>query len=154
MGFRTGFAAAGITAIAVVAALSPGGAAASRDAETAQACVPRTNVEAVIDDSGSMSTNDFNELRRTGLELFIGDSANAGLTLGAAEFGEQGDTVFVPSNVGTTKGDMVSALRARINADGAESPTSSGLAEGGGTDYNDGLPAASSTTARRPVASS
>ena len=70
---------------------------------TAQTCTPSTNVEAIIDDSGSMLDTDANELRRGGLELFVALSANRARTLGAVEFGSLADTVFAPAPIATSR---------------------------------------------------
>jgi von Willebrand factor type A domain-containing protein len=112
------------TALGIATALSlAGGAGAANFGVTG--CTPAGNVEAIIDDSGSMSSTDFNELRRTGLELFIASSSNAKKTLGAVEFGfSPADTVFAPAVVGTNRSTMIAALRAKINADN------------GGTEYD------------------
>jgi hypothetical protein len=88
-------------------------------------CTPITNLEA--DDSGSMAGTDRNELRRTGLEIFITNSANAKKTFGAVEFGTTANTVFAPGVVGSQRSSMISKLRQLIDADN------------GGTDYNSGF---------------
>ena len=74
-----------------------------------------------------MAGTDRNELRRTGLEIFITNSANAKKTLGAVEFGSTANTVFAPGVVGSQRSSMVSKLRQLIDADN------------GGTDYNSGF---------------
>ncbi len=107
----------------------------------ASACVPATNIEAIIDDSGSMAVTDPGTLRVKGLKLLI-NTLSAGTTLGAVEFGgnfssgesEEGysgykpppasDTVFAPEAVGPNAAAMASALEAKI------------MADNGGTDYN------------------
>ncbi len=114
------------TAIAtVITALAAAGAFAS---EASAQCVPANNIEAVIDDSGSMSFSDFNELRRSGLELFIQTPQNAQKVLGAVEFGSPpAGTVFAPAPIGPNKAAMIARLRAVTDADN------------GGTDYDSGL---------------
>lgn len=92
------------------------------------ACVPAADIEAIIDDSGSMSFSDANELRRGGLELFISTPQNASKALGAVEFGSPPATsVFKPALIGTSGGAMINALRAATAADN------------GGTDYDSGF---------------
>ena len=88
-------------ALGVVTALStPGGAGAQG---TIVGCKPATNIEASIDDSGSMSATDGNELRRTGLELFVNAGSNDNKTLGAVEFGSSANTVFGPGLIKTNR---------------------------------------------------
>ena len=91
------------------------------------ACTPATNLEAIIDDSASMAFRDFNELRRTSLELFTRLGGNEQKTLGAVEFGSGAETVFPPQPLATARSAMIAALRARINADN------------GGTNYDAGF---------------
>lgn len=112
-------AATGVLAIAV--AVTPAAAAPNA---TAAACSQAGNVEAIIDDSGSMALTDLNELRRSGMQLFINTASNAKRTLGAVQFGTAATTVFAPGLIATGKGAMISALNTAIAADD------------GGTDYN------------------
>jgi hypothetical protein len=116
--------AAATLALAVVTALSLSGGNAQG---AIVGCTPATNIEAIIDDSGSMSGSDSNELRRTGLEIFIKADVNKARTLGAVEFGSDAATVFAPLNIGANKGTMVNALAALIDANN------------GGTDYDSGF---------------
>jgi hypothetical protein len=120
--------AAAMTALltaAVVAA--PSGAA---DTGTVSAsCVPATDIEAIVDDSGSMELNDSNRLRVQGLDLLI-NTLPGQTQLGAIEFGsgffEQpaAATIFPPQPVGPNAAAMEAALGSVINADN------------GATDYN------------------
>jgi len=111
---------------------APGAAAAS--GASASACKPASNVEAVIDDSGSMAGTDPDKLRVQGMGLLI-DDLSPKTKLGAVEFGSgfefpgipsqpAADTVFSPEPVGPNASSMRSALEAAINADN------------GATDYN------------------
>jgi hypothetical protein len=93
----------------------------------AQECVERTNIEAIVDDSGSMGDTDPNELRRTGMELFIRTQNNSTRTLGAVEFGSTAATVFAPGSIGQQATAMINALRSAIAHDND------------GTDYNEGF---------------
>ena len=97
----------------------------------AATCKPKTNIEAIIDDSFSMGVTDSNKLRVQGLNLLI-DTLPAKTTLGAIAFGS-GSTftgtpaatqVFPPEPVGPNAAAMKAALGAAINADD------------GATDYN------------------
>jgi hypothetical protein len=122
------------TAIAgafAVAAVAPSGAAAAR-AQSAGACVSATDIEAIIDDSGSMEITDPGTLRVKGLKLLI-NTLPATSTLGALEFGGSffegegpppADTLFGPEPVGPNAAAMVAAMESKIKADN------------GGTDYN------------------
>jgi hypothetical protein len=119
-------AAAGMITVAIAA---PGGASAAR--AHASACVRATNIEAIIDDSGSMSFTDPSTLRVKGLKLLI-NTLSSGTFLGAVEFGgnffesstPSADTVFKPEAVGPNAAAMGAALDAKI------------MADNGGTDYN------------------
>jgi von Willebrand factor type A domain len=114
--------------LAAAAVAVPSGAA---DGPTALAsCAPATNIEAIIDDSGSMAFTDENKLRVQGMDLLI-DSLPPGYTLGAIEFGGEpfgekpaADPIFNPEPVGPNASAMRSALERAINADN------------GTTDYN------------------
>ena len=116
------------TIVAVIAA--PSGASAPR--AHASACVAATNIEAIIDDSGSMAVTDSGTLRVKGLKLLI-STLSPNTALGAIEFGSGGfgfsptpaaDTVFPPEAVGPNAATMASALETKI------------VADNGGTDYN------------------
>jgi hypothetical protein len=114
-------------AAAVLAAPS---SASTPGAEASAACTRVENVEAIIDDSGSMDSTDPNRLRVQAMDLLINaldDKAN----LGAIEFGASfdpstpsADVVFPVEPVGANASAMKSALDTQIQADG------------GGTDYN------------------
>lgn len=127
----------GIAALVSALALAPG-ATAGPTALAAASCTPVSNIEAIIDDSGSMLSTDPNQLRRGGLELFMALPANNARTFGAVEFGSLADTVFAPTQIlSTTRPTLVAALRAKTAGDGAYAPTASGVDDGAGTDYND-----------------
>ena len=117
------------TAIAGVIAL-PNGAAAAARAHASAGCTPATNIEAIVDDSGSMAGTDSNTLRVKGLKLLI-KTLSSGTLLGAVEFGgsffsstPSADTVFLPQPVGANAAAMETALDTKIKADN------------GSTDYN------------------
>jgi hypothetical protein len=97
---------------------------------SASACVPATNIEAIVDDSGSMSVTDENRLRVQAMDLLIGTLPGS-TTLGAVEFGSEefeghpaADTVFPPEAVGANGNSMRGLLGKLIHADN------------GSTDYN------------------
>src|SRR4051794_3347485 len=109
---------------AVACAAAPGVASA--------ACTPKSNLEAIVDDSGSMSLNDPNNLRIRAMELLIDTQGNEKRTLGAVEFGEAATPLFGPGLIGQNAAAYKAALNASL------------LADGGGTDYNAAFAAAGS----------
>jgi len=117
-------AAAAIALLAGAAAVVPAGTSA-RHAGTA--CTHVTNVEAIIDDSSSMSGTDFNRLRVAALDLLISKPQNANLMLGAVEFGSAANSLFAPGRIGSKAATMKSILARRVRADN------------GSTNYNDAL---------------
>lgn len=117
----------------LVAGLIAAPAATTASASAAN-CKSARNIEAIIDDSGSMEITDPNKLRVQGMSLLIDDLA-PGTQLGAVEFGSgleipeiistpAANTVFPPEAVGANASAMRSALEAAIKADN------------GATDYN------------------
>lgn len=86
-------------------------------------CTPRTIIEAVVDDSGSMDGTDFERGRLLGLNLFIDTNSNK--TLGAIEFGTDASQIFAPALISSSAANMKSVLDVRTQADN------------GTTDYND-----------------
>jgi hypothetical protein len=125
------WAACAAAAIAAVIA-APTGAAASPAITSASACTAAANIEAIVDDSGSMALTDSSTLRVKGLKLLI-NTLSPGTFLGAIEFGGNffegsstpaADTVFKPEAVGPNAASMGAALDSKIKADN------------GGTDYN------------------
>lgn len=120
-----------VGAIAALAA-APSGATTPR-AQRAGACVSAADIEAIIDDSGSMEVTDPSTLRVKGLKLLINTLPTATM-LGALEFGGNffegegvppaADTLFGPEPVGPNAAAMVAAMESKIKADN------------GGTDYN------------------
>ncbi len=90
---------------------------------TAQACTPAGNIEAIIDDSGSMAGTDAGLLRVRGMKLFLAN--NEPKTLGAVEFGSDAARLFAPGSIKTFQHSfMIPSLDQRIRADN------------GSTDYN------------------
>lgn len=100
-------------------------------AASASACVPATNIEAIVDDSGSMLATDNNRLRVQAMSLLIG-TLPASAQLGAVEFGSgdefegiaAADTVFPPEPIGPNASSMQGLLNKLIHGDN------------GSTDYN------------------
>ena len=106
-------------ACAAVIALTATAASAS-----AASCVVRKNMEAIIDDSGSMAGTDSNRLRIQGLNLIMSTPGNEKKLLGAVEFGSEANTVFDPAPIGPNRTAFAQALNAKIQSDN------------GGTNYN------------------
>ncbi|MFY9468517.1 MAG: VWA domain-containing protein [Solirubrobacterales bacterium] len=106
-------------------ALAPAGAPAAT-------CVPATNIEAIVDDSGSMDFTDRNVNRSEALKILIAKAGNAKKTLGALEFGSAGFSggspaatqLFAPGLIGANAAAMKTALDTNLKADHL------------GTDYN------------------
>jgi hypothetical protein len=116
-------AAAGV-GLAVLAATAATTAGAAPNGSAAASCVPKQNVEAIIDDSGSMAGTDPAKLRVRAMELFIDNPANDKRTLGAIEFGTDAQPVFAPAVISPNRASMKAALSV-IDADNTL------------TDYND-----------------
>jgi hypothetical protein len=123
----------GAVALLVVGLIAAPGASASA-LSSASGCKSASDIEAIIDDSGSMEITDPNRLRVQGMSLLI-DDLSPSTQLGAVEFGSGIDipgiltippasTVFPPEPVGANATSMRSALDAAIKADN------------GATDYN------------------
>ena len=112
-----------------MAAAAPSSGNAS-DVRAAAACTRVRNIEAIIDDSGSMGSTDPNRLRVQAMDLLI-NALDANTSLGAIEFGSSfdptmpsADVVFPVEPVGPNAAQMKAALDTKIQADA------------GGTDYN------------------
>ncbi|MDX6616208.1 MAG: von Willebrand factor type domain [Solirubrobacterales bacterium] len=109
---------------AVTAALAmSSGASASPVASASAACTKGTNIEAIVDDSGSMSVTDPNKNRTELLNAFNSIASNKGKFLGAVEFGTSADTLFPPTAMPIADGTLAAAF-GLVNADN------------GSTDYN------------------
>ncbi|HEX5146479.1 MAG TPA: hypothetical protein VFV85_05615 [Conexibacter sp.] len=135
---RIAYAGTGGVAAALAAALAlvPAAPAAPTGppALAAAGCTPVSNIEAIVDDSGSMDLTDPDKLRVAALDLLIDTPGNEKIVLGASEFGGQiaafpgeppaADTVFPPEAIGPNASAMKAALDAKIRADN------------GVTDYN------------------
>src|SRR5436305_10855173 len=113
--------------LALAAVAMPSGAATGA-AGVSAGCTPKRNIEAIVDDSGSMSFTDQNRLRVQAMDLLI-NALPTQTQLGAVEFGSEfekpaADTVFPPEAVGANAATMKSSLDTLIQADN------------GATDYN------------------
>ena len=129
-------AAALILAGLLAAGALPAGAGAASTATGSAGCTPVTNIEAIIDDSGSMEFTDPNRLRVQAMDLLI-QTLPGSTTLGAVEFGSgleaipeffegtpAASTLFPPEPIGPNASAMEASLNENINADN------------GATDYN------------------
>ena len=121
------------TRIVAAAVVCLGAAAAAPTANAA--CTPRNNLEAIIDDSGSMTLSDPNDLRIRAMELLIDTQGNEKRTLGAVEFGEEAAPLFGPGLIGQNAAAFKFAMSAALTEDG------------GGTDYNKAFAAAAAHNA-------
>jgi hypothetical protein len=92
-------------------------------------CTPVTNIEAIIDDSGSMEVTDPNKLRVQAMDLLVKTLPGA-TTLGAVEFGSgfegipgvlegtaAASTLFPPEAIGPNAAAREASMTANINAD-------------------------------------
>jgi hypothetical protein len=81
-------------------AVSPVGAPARPSSPVAgpvsSGCVPARDVEAIVDDSGSMRDTDPEVLRLQALDLLISKPSNKGRVVGAVEFGSAAQQIFPP----------------------------------------------------------
>jgi hypothetical protein len=129
---------AALLTTAVLAA--PSGAALS-GATASAGCTPKTNIEAILDDSGSMSVTDESRLRVQAIDLLI-NALPPQTQLGAVEFGSElfekpaADTVFPPEPVGTNAVAMKSALDVAIRADNGATDYNSAFAKADADDPN------------------
>ncbi|MGH2549898.1 MAG: hypothetical protein ACRDHN_10935, partial [Thermomicrobiales bacterium] len=115
--------------LATVALLGALAAVYISPASAAVTCKPAGNVEAIIDDSGSMDGTDSAVNRAEAIKLLISKSGNAGKTLGAVEFGSDQSyltppigpavTLFPPLPIGPNVATMNAALSAKLLADNA-----------------------------------
>jgi hypothetical protein len=126
-GWRIWVAATMAALLSGAVAVAPSGAAGGGTALAS--CTAANNIEAIIDDSGSMGGTDPNALRVQAMDLLI-NTLPGKTQLGAVEFGSEflgtpaADTIFPPEPVGPNAGTMRSALDALVQADN------------GATDYN------------------
>ncbi|MBA2506410.1 MAG: FG-GAP repeat protein [Thermoleophilaceae bacterium] len=99
------------------------------------ACKPAKNVEAIIDDSGSMSGTDPDNLRVEAMLMLLRKEAHQKTTLGAVDFGENAGHLFFPHVIGKPfteepeafQEGMASRLVSRIRSDGAATNYNAGF---------------------------
>lgn len=114
--------------VALLAALAAGGSS-SAGAATLPNCTVANNLEAIIDDSGSMAITDPDRFRADMVDILA--SFNPDKTMGGVQFGTDASALFAPAPVGPNLGTIHSSLNA-IQADD------------GGTDYEAGFNLANS----------
>jgi hypothetical protein len=129
LGSRLKAAAAVAASAGLLAALLAGGGATSAGAAPLPNCTPATNLEAIIDDSGSMSLTDPDRFRADLVDILA--TFNTDKTMGAVQFGTDASVLFAPGPIGPNLGTIRGAL-GLIQADD------------GGTDYEAGFNLANS----------
>src|SRR5262245_45157586 len=116
---------AGVASLAaVIAGLMVGGSASSAGAATLPNCTVANNLEAIIDDSGSMAITDDQRFRVDMVNILA--TLNPDKTMGGVEFGSDAVPLFFAKPIGPNLGVISSALNA-VQADN------------GGTDYEQGF---------------
>lgn len=138
--------AGGISALAAALTIAPGAGASAPSALAAASCSPVSNIEAIVDDSGSMTITDPDKLRVSALDLLIDTPGNEKITFGAVEFGGQfgtfpgqppaSDTLFKPEAIGPNAAAMKAALKAKINADNGLTDYNAAFAQAQADDPN------------------
>ena len=118
---------AAATSAGLLAALLLGGTASNAGAQAP--CTPANNLEAIIDDSGSMSGTDSDRFRVDLVNILA--SLNREKSMGAVQFGSDASALFAPAQIGPNLGAIAGALNL-IQADD------------GGTDYEAGFNLANS----------
>lgn len=91
---------------AAIALAATGGASAKTATSAAGGCTKATNIEAIVDDSGSMSFTDPNKNRTELINAFNSIDGNKGKQLGAIEFGSTADTLFPPTKMPIAQGTL------------------------------------------------
>jgi hypothetical protein len=112
-----------VSGVALLVALIAGGGTATAATKSAGGCTPATNIEAIIDDSGSMFITDNSKFRTSLLDAFAALQQNQGKTLGGIEFGDSADALFAPAAIP----GVIPAMDASFGLVNADN---------GGTDYN------------------
>jgi von Willebrand factor type A domain len=113
----------------LLAALLAGSGASSAGAAPLPNCTPATNLEAIIDDSGSMAGTDPDRFRADLVDILA--TFNPDKSMGAVQFGSDASVLFAPGPIGPNLGTIRGAL-GLIQADD------------GGTDYEAGFNLANS----------
>jgi hypothetical protein len=101
-------------ALVVCLGAGVGSAGAAPSSSAAAACTPKTNLEAIIDDSTSMSVSDPTDLRIRAMELLMGTQGNERRTLGAVEFGTDARALFGPGPIARNSAAFKAAMAAAL----------------------------------------
>jgi von Willebrand factor type A domain len=117
-----------VSLVALLAALLGGGASGATAAPLPN-CTIAKNLEAIIDDSGSMALTDSSRFRADLVDIVA--TFNQDKTMGGVQFGSDASALFAPVPVGPNLGTIHASLNA-IQADD------------GGTDYEAGFTLANS----------
>ena len=117
-----------VAAVGLLSALAVGGSS-SAGAATLPNCTVANNLEAIIDDSGSMSITDDQRFRVDMVNILA--ALNPDKAMGGVEFGSDAVPLFLANPIGPNLGTISAALNA-IQADN------------GGTDYDQGFSVANS----------
>src|SRR5512138_1981875 len=112
------------SAVALLAVLALGGGASGAGAAQLPNCTVANNLEAIIDDSGSMAITDDQRFRVDMVNILA--TLNPDKTMGGVEFGSDAVPLFLAKPIGPNLGAIKSALNA-VQADN------------GGTDYEQGF---------------
>ena len=117
-----------VSAVGLLAALAVGGTS-SAGAAPLPNCTVANNLEAIIDDSGSMSITDDQRFRVDMVNILA--ALNPDKSMGGVEFGSDAVPLFLANPIGPNLNTIISALNA-VQADN------------GGTDYEQGFSVANS----------
>jgi hypothetical protein len=117
------------SAVALLAVLAVGGGAPGAGAAPLPNCTAANNLEAIIDDSGSMAGTDSSRFRVDMVNILA--TLNPTKEMGGVEFGSDAVPLFLANPIGPNLGVIKSALNA-VQADN------------GGTDYDQGFIVANS----------
>jgi hypothetical protein len=118
-----------VSAVALLGALAMGSGASGAGAATLPNCTVANNLEAIIDDSGSMAATDDQRFRVDMVNILA--ALNPTKEMGGVEFGSDAVPLFLANPIGPNLGTIASALNA-VQADN------------GGTDYEQGFTVANS----------
>ncbi len=114
--------AAALSLSALLAMVALGGGSAAADSGTAvksAGCTPAKNIEAIIDDSGSMDTSDPGKFRTKLLSAFANIGSNNGRIFGGIEFGSTPNNLFGPATIPAVNQEMQNSfLQVAANNDG------------------------------------
>ncbi len=113
-----------VSVVGLLSALAIGGGTSGAGAATLPNCTAADNLEAIIDDSGSMAVTDDQRFRVDMVNILA--TLNPAKTMGGVEFGSDAVSLFLAKPIGPNLGVIASALNA-VQADN------------GGTDYEQGF---------------